>query len=123
MPSISGLLVLIPGNLVLSHHLRSVRFQMGPFVQQLRSLEALLSKAQEGGGGAPNAELEGRMQRAEQALQDILREAQISEGDDGRLPSDGREFVVLESTATLGHRLLCGYPFSRCLLQRGKDSL
>lgn len=57
-----------------------VKTQMGPFVQQLRSLEALLSKAQEGGGGAPNAELEGRMQRAEQALQDILREAQISEG-------------------------------------------
>ncbi|XP_019490991.1 PREDICTED: laminin subunit gamma-2 [Hipposideros armiger] len=57
-----------------------VKTQMGPFVQQLRSLEALLSKAQEGGGGAPNAELEGRMQQAEQALQDILREAQISEG-------------------------------------------
>lgn len=57
-----------------------VKTQMGPFVQQLRSLEALLSKAQEGGGGAPNAELEGRMQLAEQALQDILREAQISEG-------------------------------------------
>lgn len=57
-----------------------VKTQMGPFGQQLRSLEALLSKAQEGGGGAPNAELEGRMQQAEQALQDILREAQISEG-------------------------------------------
>lgn len=57
-----------------------VKTQMGPFVQQLRSLEALLSKAQEGGRGAPNAELEGRMQLAEQALQDILREAQISEG-------------------------------------------
>lgn len=59
---------------------------MDPFMQQLRSLEALISKAQGGGGGAPNAELEGRMQQAEQSLQDILREAQISEGDEGRLP-------------------------------------
>ncbi|KAF6293069.1 laminin subunit gamma 2 [Rhinolophus ferrumequinum] len=57
-----------------------VKIQMGPFVQQLRSLEDLISKAQDGGAGAPNTELEGRMQRAEQALQDILREAQISEG-------------------------------------------
>lgn len=59
---------------------------MDPFAQQLRSLEALISKAQHGGGGAPNAELEGRMQQAEQALQDILREAQLSEGDEGQLP-------------------------------------
>lgn len=57
-----------------------VKIQMGPFVQQLRSLEDLISKAQDGGAGVPNTELEGRMQRAEQALQDILREAQISEG-------------------------------------------
>lgn len=59
---------------------------MGPFVQQLRSLEDLISKAQDGGAGVPNTELEGRMQRAEQALQDILREAQISEGDEGQSP-------------------------------------
>lgn len=58
---------------------------MDQFVQQLQSLEALVSKAR-GGGGAPNAELEGRMQQAEQALRDILREAQISEGDEGQLP-------------------------------------
>lgn len=57
-----------------------VKIQMDPFAQQLRSLEALISKAQHGGGGAPNPELEGRMQQAEQALQDILREAQLSEG-------------------------------------------
>lgn len=57
---------------------------MEPFVQQLQSLEDLVSKAQGGGGGAPNAELEGRMQQAEQALRDMLREAQISEGDGGR---------------------------------------
>lgn len=57
-----------------------VKIQMGPFVQQLRSLEDMISKAQDGGAGVPNTELEGRMQRAEQALQDILREAQISEG-------------------------------------------
>lgn len=56
-----------------------VKIQMDQFVQQLQSLEALVSKAQ-GGGGAPNTELEGRMQQAEQALRDILREAQISEG-------------------------------------------
>ena len=52
-------------------------------MQQLESLETLLSKAQAGGGAEPDAELEGRMQPAEQALQDLLREAQISEGDGG----------------------------------------
>ncbi|XP_036128726.1 laminin subunit gamma-2 [Molossus molossus] len=57
-----------------------VKIQMDQFVQQLQSLEALISKAQGGGGGASNPELEGRMQQAEQALRDILREAQISEG-------------------------------------------
>lgn len=31
------------------------------------------------------------------------------------LPSDGREFIVLESTAILAHRLFCGCRFSRCL--------
>ena len=34
-------------------------------------------------GAVPDTELEGRMQQAEQALQDLLREAQISEGDGG----------------------------------------
>lgn len=54
---------------------------MGQFTQQLQSLEALVSKAQGGSGGAvSNSELEGRMQQAEQALRDILREAQIAEG-------------------------------------------
>lgn len=55
---------------------------MDQFTQQLQSLEALVSKAQGGGGGGtvPSGELEGRMQQAEQALRDILREAQISEG-------------------------------------------
>lgn len=57
-----------------------VKGQMDQFAQQLRSLEALVAKAAAGGGGAPSAELEGRMQQAEQALRDILREAQISEG-------------------------------------------
>ncbi|XP_028386601.1 laminin subunit gamma-2 [Phyllostomus discolor] len=57
-----------------------VKGQMDQFAQQLRSLEVLVAKAAAGGGGAPNAELEGRMQQAEQALRDILREAQISEG-------------------------------------------
>ncbi|XP_059530559.1 laminin subunit gamma-2 isoform X2 [Myotis daubentonii] len=56
-----------------------VKIQMDQFVQQLQSLEDLISKAQSGGGGAPNAELEGRMQQAEQALRDMLREAQISQ--------------------------------------------
>ena len=59
---------------------------MDQFAQQLRSLEALVAKAAAGGGGAPNAELEARMQQAEQALRDILREAQISEGDEGQVP-------------------------------------
>ncbi|KAM5239301.1 laminin subunit gamma-2 [Ctenodactylus gundi] len=53
--------------------------QMAQFMEQLQSLEALISKAQAGGGTAPNAALEGRLQQAEQALRDILREAQISE--------------------------------------------
>ncbi|XP_012969728.3 laminin subunit gamma-2 isoform X2 [Mesocricetus auratus] len=58
-----------------------VKIQMGQFTQQLQSLEALVSKAQGGSGGAvSNSELEGRMQQAEQALRDILREAQIAEG-------------------------------------------
>ncbi|XP_058130826.1 laminin subunit gamma-2 isoform X2 [Dasypus novemcinctus] len=56
-----------------------VKTQMDQFMQQLQSLEALISKAQEG-GGVPHPELEGKMQQVEQALQDILREAQISEG-------------------------------------------
>ncbi|XP_077013314.1 laminin subunit gamma-2 [Tamandua tetradactyla] len=56
-----------------------VKIQMDQFMQQLQSLEALILMAQ-GGGGVPNAELEGLMQQMEQALRDILREAQISEG-------------------------------------------
>lgn len=67
--------------------MRSVWFQMDQFKQQLQSLEALVAEAQGAGGGAANAELEGRMQQAEQALRDILREAQISEGDEGHFPS------------------------------------
>lgn len=59
---------------------------MGQFVQQLQSLEDLISKAQGGGGGALSAELEGRMQQAEQALRDMLKEAQISQGDGGHFP-------------------------------------
>lgn len=60
---------------------------MGQFTQQLQSLEALVSKAQSGSGGAvSSSELEGRMQQAEQALRDILREAQIAEGEEGQLP-------------------------------------
>lgn len=58
-----------------------VCFQMDQFTQQLQSLEALVSKSQAGGGAVPSGELEGRMQQAEQALRDILREAQISEGE------------------------------------------
>ncbi|XP_061239423.1 laminin subunit gamma-2 isoform X2 [Bos javanicus] len=57
-----------------------VKSQMDQFMQQLESLETLLSKAQAGGGAVPDTELKGRMQQAEQALQDLLREAQISEG-------------------------------------------
>ncbi|KAM6218305.1 laminin subunit gamma-2 [Rhynchocyon petersi] len=56
-----------------------VKIQMDQFKHQLQSLEALVSKAQ-GGGAIPNSELEGRMQQVEEALQDILRDAQISEG-------------------------------------------
>lgn len=59
-----------------------VKIQMGQFTQQLQALEALVSKAQSGGGGGgavPSGELEGRLQQAEQALRDILREAQMSE--------------------------------------------
>lgn len=59
---------------------------MDQFRQQLQSLEALVSRAQSGGGAVPSTELEGRMRQAEQTLQDILREAQISEGDEGRFP-------------------------------------
>ncbi|XP_058930804.1 laminin subunit gamma-2 isoform X2 [Kogia breviceps] len=57
-----------------------VKIQMDQFMQQLQSLETLISKAQGGGGAVPNTELEGRMQWVEQTLRDILREAQISEG-------------------------------------------
>lgn len=57
---------------------------MDPFMQQFQSLEALIS--QSGGGGVPSSELEGRMRQAERALQDILREAQISGGDEGQFP-------------------------------------
>ena len=59
---------------------------MDQFMQQLQSLEALVSRVQGGGGAVPDAELEGRMQQAEQALQELLREAQISEGDEGQFP-------------------------------------
>lgn len=66
-------------------------FQMDQFTQQLQSLEALVSKAQDGGGGTvPSGELEGRMQQAEQALRDILREAQISEGEEANCLSARR---------------------------------
>ncbi|PNJ53691.1 LAMC2 isoform 3 [Pongo abelii] len=57
-----------------------VKIQMDQFMQQLQRMEALISKAQGGDGAVPDKELEGRMQQAEQALQDILRDAQISEG-------------------------------------------
>ncbi|XP_075384313.1 laminin subunit gamma-2 [Tenrec ecaudatus] len=56
-----------------------VKIQMDQFMHQLQALEALMSKAQ-GGGAVPNPELESRMQQAEEALQDILRDAQVSEG-------------------------------------------
>nr|XP_010589263.1 laminin subunit gamma-2 [Loxodonta africana] len=56
-----------------------VKIQMDQFTQQLQSLEALVSEARDG-GAVPNAELEGRIQQAEEALWNILREAQISEG-------------------------------------------
>ncbi|XP_006872602.1 PREDICTED: laminin subunit gamma-2 [Chrysochloris asiatica] len=56
-----------------------VKIQLDQFMYQLQGLEALVSKAQ-GGGIIPNAEMEGKMQQAEEALQDILRDAQISEG-------------------------------------------
>ncbi|XP_006143943.1 laminin subunit gamma-2 isoform X1 [Tupaia chinensis] len=57
-----------------------VKIQMDPFMQQLQSLETLVSKAQSGSGAVLNTELESRLQQAEQALRDILRDAQISEG-------------------------------------------
>lgn len=57
-----------------------VKIQLDQFLQQLQSLEALVLKIQAGGGSLPNAELEGRLKAAEGTLQDILREAQISEG-------------------------------------------
>lgn len=66
-----------------------VYFQMDQFTQQLQSLEALVSKAQGGGGAVSSAELEGRMQQVEKALQDILREAQISDGERGQLHQPG----------------------------------
>nr|XP_051697376.1 laminin subunit gamma-2 isoform X2 [Oryctolagus cuniculus] len=58
-----------------------VKSELDPFLQQLWSLEALVSTAQ--GGAVPDAELDGRVRQAEQALQDVLREAQGSE-DAGR---------------------------------------
>lgn len=64
---------------------------MDQFTQQLQSLEALVSKAQDGGSGTvPSGELEGRMQQAEQALRDMLREAQISEGEEANCLSARR---------------------------------
>uniref|UniRef100_A0A8C5NY36 Laminin subunit gamma-2 n=1 Tax=Jaculus jaculus TaxID=51337 RepID=A0A8C5NY36_JACJA len=57
-----------------------VKIQLDQFMRQLQSLEVLVSKAQGGNGAVPSAELESRMQRAEEALRDILREAQISQG-------------------------------------------
>ncbi|XP_012368222.1 laminin subunit gamma-2 [Octodon degus] len=54
--------------------------EMAQFREQLQDLEALISKVQSGSGAVPSSELEGRLRQAEQALQDILREAQISEG-------------------------------------------
>ncbi|XP_027724386.1 laminin subunit gamma-2 [Vombatus ursinus] len=57
-----------------------VKIQLDQYLQQLQSLEALVLKVQAGGGALPNAELEGRLKEAEGTLQDILREAQISEG-------------------------------------------
>lgn len=59
---------------------------MDQFMQQLQNLETLISKAQGDGGTVPNTELEGRMQWVERTLRDILREAQISEGDEGQFP-------------------------------------
>ncbi|XP_055963971.1 laminin subunit gamma-2 [Sorex fumeus] len=56
-----------------------VTMQLDQFTQQLQGLELLVSEAQ-AGGAVPSAELEGRMQRAEQALRDVLGEAQVSEG-------------------------------------------
>lgn len=79
---------------------------MDQFMQQLESLETLISKAQAGGGALPDAELEGRMQQAEQALRDLLREAQISEGDGGPFHT-GENFRGLESSP-LGHRIFGG---------------
>nr|XP_044997141.1 laminin subunit gamma-2 [Jaculus jaculus] len=57
-----------------------VKIQLDQFMRQLQSLEVLVSKAQGRNGAVPSAELESRMQRAEEALRDILREAQISQG-------------------------------------------
>lgn len=81
---------------------------MDQFSQQLQSLEALVSQAGNGRGGAvSSSELEGRLQQAEQALRDILREAQISEGEEGQLPNS-KEVHVLGRSVTLGHKVFCG---------------
>ncbi|XP_058525689.1 laminin subunit gamma-2 [Ochotona princeps] len=60
---------------------QQVHSQLDLLTEQLRNLEALVSKAQ--GSAVPDSELEGRLQQAERALQDILQEAQVSQ-DAGR---------------------------------------
>lgn len=95
-----------------------VWFQVDQFMQQLQSLEALVSKAQGGGGAAvPGAELEGRMRQAEQALRDILREAQISEGEKGPRPCSQKRTDGWKEVLDTGHRLFLGHWFSRCVPQ------
>ena len=67
---------------------------MDQFMQQLQSLEALVSRAQGGGGTMPNPEVEGSMRQAEHALRDLLGEAQLAEGDEGNLSSSvGYQFL------------------------------
>lgn len=90
---------------------------MAQFMEQLQGLEALISKAQGGGGTIPNSELEGRLQQAEQALQDILREAQISEGEEGQLPFRQERGHVLERITARCPRISCGRRCSRGLQQ------
>lgn len=80
---------------------------MDQLTQQLQSLEALVSRAQGGGGAVPSGELEGRMQQAEQALRDILREAQISEGEAANCLSS-RRFNFHSGSQTVGGYHLCG---------------
>jgi hypothetical protein len=88
---------------------------MGQFMQQLQSLEALVSKAQSGGGAVPNPELEGRLQQAEQALQEILREAQISEGEESQLPIQQGKIHILERMVTPDLSVFCSQQLSKCL--------